>query len=171
LVNIDGVLGSVNLVAAILRVVKLSARGDYAIRAAVELAAAGDRPLKADAIARAQQIPASFLENILGSLRRADLVHSRRGADGGHRLARPPAEVTLADVVRAAEGPLAAVRGERPETLTYDGTAEPLREVWVAVRASLREVLESVTLADVVARTLPAEVEKRIASDEAWRPH
>jgi Rrf2 family protein len=151
--------------------VRLSARGDYAVRAAVEIAAAGDRALKADEIARAQGIPPSFLENILGALRRADLLRSKRGAEGGYRLARAAADISLADVVRASEGPLAAVRGERPEELHYEGPAEPLRDVWVAVRASLRDVLERVTLDDVVAGRLPEPVHRLTLADEAWRPH
>ena len=138
-----------------MRGVRISAKADYAIRAMVELAAAGEGPLKGDRIAQAQSIPIKFLENIMVDLRNAGLVRSQRGAEGGYWLARPAGEITLADVIRAVEGPLASVRGARSEELEYVGSAEPLREVWIAVRASLRNVLESVTLADVAGRELP----------------
>ncbi|MFL5031586.1 MAG: RrF2 family transcriptional regulator, partial [Xanthobacteraceae bacterium] len=117
---------------------RVSAKTDYALRAAVELAALSDEwPVKAERIAEAQDIPLAFLENILGQLRHADIVDSRRGPEGGFLLARPPAEISMADVIRAIDGPLAGVGGRRPETLEYDGSAVPLRDVWVAVRASL----------------------------------
>jgi len=151
--------------------VRVSAKADYAIRAAVELAAAGDGPVKGERIAQAQQIPPNFLENILADLRNAGLVASRRGAEGGYWLARPAAEVSLAEVIRAVDGPLANVRGIRSEQVSYDGTAEPLRDVWVAVRASLRSVLEQVTLADVAANTLPPEIKALAADPDAWAPH
>jgi Rrf2 family protein len=140
--------------------VKITAKADYAVRAAAELAAgeAGARPLKAEAIATAQGIPQNFLENILSDLRHAGLVRSQRGADGGYRLAKPAAEVSVADVIRAVEGPLAAVRGEAPEDVSYSGAAAPLQDVWIAVRASLRAVVEHVSLADVAAGRVPAEV-------------
>ena len=150
---------------------RVSAKADYAIRAAVELAAAGDGPVKGERIAQAQQIPPNFLENILADLRNAGLVASRRGAEGGYWLARPAAEVSLAEVIRAVDGPLANVRGIRSEQVSYDGTAEPLRDVWVAVRASLRSVLEQVTLADVAANTLPPEIKALAADPDAWAPH
>ena len=151
--------------------VRVTARGDYAVRAAVELAAAGGETRKVADLAAAQDIPARFLENILLALRRAGLVHSRRGTDGGFRLARPAEEITLADVLRAVEGPLANVQGVPPEQIAYAGSAATLREVWVAVRASLRVVLEQVTLAEVVAGSLPSEVEDLIADPESWRIH
>jgi Rrf2 family protein len=152
--------------------VRVSAKTDYALRAALELAAAPDeRPVKGERIATAQAIPLRFLENILMQLRHAGLVESRRGADGGYRLARPPAEVTLADVIRAIDGPLAGVSGARPETLDFVGVAAPMRDVWIAVRASLRGVLEGVTLADVVAGGLPAHVRDLVADEDAWVPH
>jgi Rrf2 family protein len=137
--------------------VKITAKADYAVRAAAELAAAeGDEhPLKGEAIATAQGIPQNFLENILSDLRHAGLVRSQRGAVGGYRLARPAAEVTVADVIRAVEGPLAAVRGEAPEDVTYTGAAAPLQDVWIAVRASLRSVVEHVSLADLAAGKVP----------------
>ena len=139
--------------------VRVSAKADYAIRAGVELAAAGEGPLKGERIAQAQQIPANFLENILSDLRNAGLVSSRRGADGGYWLARPAAEISLADIIRAVDGPLANVRGVRSEQVEYAGNAERLRDVWVAVRASLRAVLERVTLADLAAGELPESVQ------------
>jgi Rrf2 family protein len=151
--------------------VRVSAKADYALRAAVELAAAGEGPLKGERIAQAQQIPSNFLENILADLRNAGLVASRRGADGGYWLARPAGEVSLADVIRAVDGPLANVRGVRSEQVEYTGTAEPLRDVWVAVRASLRAVLENVTLADLARGELPESVKALAADPDAWAPH
>jgi Rrf2 family protein len=152
--------------------VRVSAKADYALRAAAELAAAeGAGPVKGEQLARAQGIPPKFLENILLELRRADLVRSQRGADGGYWLARPAASITLAEVIRAVEGPLASVRGERPEALVFEGSAKPLREVWVAVRANLRAVLESVTLADVASGELPASVVALTEGGDVWAPH
>jgi Rrf2 family protein len=152
--------------------VRVSAKTDYAIRAALELAAAEDeRPVKGERIATAQAIPLRFLENILMQLRHAGLVESRRGAEGGYRLAKPAAEVTLADVIRAIDGPLAGVSGSRPETLGFDGVAEPMRDVWIAVRAALRGVLEQVTLADVAAGELPPNVRELLADEDAWVSH
>jgi Rrf2 family protein len=153
--------------------VRVSAKTDYAIRAALELAAVADegRPVKGERIAAAQAIPVRFLENILMQLRHAGLVDSRRGAEGGYRLARPPSEVTLADVIRAIDGPLAGVQGDRPETLGFVGVAEPMREVWIAVRASLRSVLEHITLADVVAGELPEHVRELLGDEDAWVSH
>ena len=152
---------------------RVSAKTDYALRAALELAAAADegRPVKGERIATAQSIPLRFLENILMQLRHAGLVDSRRGADGGYRLARPADQIALADVIRAIDGPLAGVSGVRPESLGFEGVAEPMRDVWIAVRASLRGVLERVTLADVVAGELPAHVRELVADEDAWVPH
>jgi Rrf2 family protein len=147
---------------------RISAKVDYAVRAAIELAAAGDQLTKADAIARAQDIPPKFLENILGDLRQGGLVRSQRGAEGGYRLARPAEEVTLADIIRVVEGPMASVRGGRPEDVEYAGSAEPLLRVWIAVRAALRQVAEHVTLADLAAGRLPAEVEALTKTPHAW---
>jgi len=147
---------------------RISARADYAVRAAVVLAAAGEGPTKGEAIAQAQSIPLKFLENILGDLRHAGLVRSQRGADGGYWLNRPAAEITIADVIRAVEGPLASVRGQRPEDIAYTGAAEPLSKVWIAVRASLRSVAEHVTLADVAAGDLPPHVVTLSDDPEAW---
>jgi Rrf2 family protein len=151
--------------------VKVSAKADYAIRAALELAAAGEGPVKGDRIASAQGIPANFLENILADLRNSGLVASRRGAEGGYWLARPAAEISLADVIRAVDGPLAAVRGQRSEQVVYAGSSASLRDVWVAVRASLRNVLERTTLADVAAGTLPSEVRALADDPDAWEQH
>jgi Rrf2 family protein len=151
--------------------VRLSAKADYAIRAAVELAAAGDGPIKGERIAAAQDIPSKFLENILLDLKQGGLVKSRRGAEGGYWLARPAAEISLADVIRAVEGPLANVRGARPEDLEYRGAAETLRQVFVAMRANLRAVLEEVMLADVAAGELPASVAALTDDPDAWVSH
>jgi Rrf2 family protein len=149
--------------------VRVSAKVDYAVRAAVELATAGDGPVKGDQIASAQDIPLNFLENILLDMRQAGLVRSQRGREGGYWLARPADAVAVADVIRAVEGPLATVRGERAESLSYEGAAEPLQKLWIAVRANLRAVLESVTLADIVSDSLPEPVPELIRDPEAWR--
>ncbi len=150
---------------------RVSAKADYAVRAAAELAAAalgpGAKPVKGDQIAQAQAIPLKFLENILVDLRQSEIVNSRRGPDGGYWLARPPAEITVADVIRAAEGPLASVHGEKPESLTYEGSAAALGEVWIALRASLRDVLEHVTLADLATGKLPRAVAAKTKDPEA----
>ena len=145
----------------------ISARVDYATRALLALAQAG-RPLTGEAVATSQQLPTKFVENLLVDLRRAGLVVSQRGNSGGYRLARDGKEIALADVFRAVEGPLAEVRGERPELVTYDGAAEHLQSVWIAVRASLREVLEQVTVADVASGQLPEVVTRRSADPDAW---
>ena len=151
---------------------RVSAKTDYALRAALELAAAPDeKPVKGERIATAQAIPLRFLENILMQLRHAGLVESRRGADGGYKLARAPEEIALADVIRAIDGPLAGVSGQRPETLDFKGTSEPLRDVWIAVRASLRSVLEHITLADVVGGQLPEHVRELLGDEDAWVSH
>lgn len=149
----------------------ISAKADYAVRALLELAAqAPDVMVKAEALANGQNLPLKFLENTLVELRRAGIVISHRGADGGYRLARPASEISVADVVRALDGPLAEVRGLRPEAASYTGPAEHLQEVWVAARASLRRVLDQVTLADVVAGDLPADVTALLADHDAWSP-
>jgi Rrf2 family protein len=138
---------------------RISAKVDYAVRAMCELAAHdADAPLKAEQLAAAQDIPLSFLNNILVDLRRAGIVRSQRGQVGGHRLARPAAEVTIADIIRAVEGPLADVRGSRPEALTFEGPAAALRDVWLANRVAVRQVLEGVAIADVVSGELRPEV-------------
>jgi len=150
---------------------KVTARADYAVRAVVELGAADGKLMKADLLAEKQSIPRHFLDNILNDLRRAGLVSTQRGAEGGSRLARPADEITLADVMRAMEGPLAAVRDVRPEQLSYDGAASALPDVWVAVRAALRGVLEHVTVADVVRGELAPEVAALLDDPEAWKTH
>ena len=153
-------------------IVRVTAKADYAVRAVAELAAAPDGALmRAADVAEAQDIPRHFLDNILNDLRRAGIVATQRGADGGSRLARPASEISLADVMRAIDGPLAAVRDTRPEGLTYAGPAEHLPSVWVAVRAALRSVLEQVTVADLVTGRLPAAVTSLVADPEAWKPH
>jgi Rrf2 family protein len=150
---------------------RVSAKVDYALRACAELAAAGEGPVKGERLAQAQEIPLKFLENILLDLKHAGLVQSQRGADGGYWLSLPPEEISLADVIRAVEGPIANVRGLRAEKVEYRGPAAPLREVWVAVRANLRSVLETVTLADLAGDRLPDEVAAIAADPEAWLPH
>lgn len=151
---------------------RVSARIDYAVRAMCELAARAEaRPVKGDVVASAQGIPVSYLENILHSLRRTGLIASQRGADGGYWLARPATEITVADVIRAVEGPLADVRGVRPDALAFEAPAARLADVWLAVRASLRSVLEAVTIADIVAGTMPVTVTNLLEDPEAYRPH
>jgi Rrf2 family protein len=140
--------------------VRISAKEDYAIRATIELAVANGATIKRERIAEAQGIPAPFLENILLQLKRAEIVDAQRGAEGGFRLARPASEISVADVIRAVSGPMATVRGMRPQAIDYAGSAEPLRDLWLAVRASLRGVLENVTLADLASGKLPARVRK-----------
>jgi Rrf2 family protein len=148
--------------------VRITAKVDYAVRAAVELAAAPPGPVKGEALAARQGIPVKFLENILSDLRRAGLVASQRGAEGGYRLARPPADVSVADIIRAVEGPLADVHGTPPEELDYVGPAVSLQEVWVATRAALRSILEEVSIADIADGTLPAVVEPYLDVPDAW---
>ena len=147
---------------------RISAKADYAVRAAVEMAAAGDEPVKGEKLAEAQDIPLQFLEHILLELKHARLVRARRGARGGYWLAQPPEEITLATVIRAVEGPLANIQDQAPEQTKYPGIAEQLSEVWIAVRASLRRVLENVTIADLRDGTIPAEV-LALTEDEGAR--
>lgn len=148
---------------------RVSARVDYAVRALAELAAAGDAsPVKGEVLAARQEMPLNFLENILRDLRRAGIVDTRRGASGGYRLARPAAAVTIADVIRVVEGPLADVRGCAPENLDYTGAAAPLRHVWIAVRVNLRAVLENVTIADVAEGHLPETISDLTDVPGAW---
>jgi Rrf2 family protein len=149
--------------------VRVSAKVDYGLRAAIELAALRDEwPVKGERLASAQEIPLRFMENILGELRQAGIVASKRGAEGGYLLAREPAEISLADVIRAVDGPLANIGGLRPDQLSYDGSAAELREVWVAVRYALRSVLEEVTLAEVADGSLPAAVTDAVSNPDAW---
>jgi Rrf2 family protein len=148
--------------------VKVSAKSDYAVRALLELAQAGEGPVKGERLAQTQGIPLKFLENILIDLRHAGIVRSQRGAEGGYWLARSPDSIAVGEVIRAADGPLASVRGEAPEDLDYDGAAEHLQIVWIAVRASLRAVVDELTLADVVAGRLPARLQRLIDAPDAW---
>jgi Rrf2 family protein len=147
--------------------VRVTAKVDYALRALVELAAAG-ATVKGERLAEAQAIPLKFLENILAELRRAGIVGSQRGAEGGYRLQRGAADISVADVIRAVEGPLADVHGTSPEMLDPPGVAAPVREVWLATRAALRSVLEVVTVADIAAADLPPVVGSLLADPEAW---
>lgn len=153
---------------------QVSAKTDYALRAAAELARAWEDssgPLKGEFISVSQGIPKKFMENILHDLKRAGIVRTQRGASGGYWLAVPAGEVSVADVIRAVEGPLANVRGEWPEAVEYTGAAEHLQEVWIAVRANLRAVLETVTLSDIVEGKLPAPVTRLTNDPEAWVHH
>lgn len=148
---------------------RLSARVDYALRAAAELAVAGDHPATAVQLAEAQHIPPKFLENILSQLRRSGVIRSQRGPDGGYWLAKPAGQITLADIIRAVDGPLLGVRGERPEEVGYSGAARPLQEVWIALRASERSILERVTLAHIAAGALPESVRRLTQDPDAWQ--
>ena len=148
---------------------RISAKVDYAMRAMVELAAAeGDAPVKAERIAEAQDVPLKFLHNIFQELRRAHLVESHRGPDGGHLLARPADDITVADVIRAVDGPLGAVAGAPPEGRKYAGPAAGLTKTWIATRASVRRVLENVTIADIAEDSLPPLVEEMTEEPGAW---
>lgn len=156
---------------------RITAKVDYAVRAAIELARAyptdGSRPqpLTRQAIAEAQDIPSKFLEHILADLKRSQIVGSVRGADGGYWLHRPPEQITMADLIRAAEGPLADVRGERPDSLDYPEDLAVLQRAWIAVRANLRAVLEHVTLADLRDGALTPEVDRLADPPDAWVIH
>jgi Rrf2 family protein len=150
---------------------RLNARVDYALRAVVELASAAPgptSPVTADRLATAQDIPPKFLESILLQLRRGGVVNSQRGPEGGYWLARPADEISLADVIRVIDGPLANIRGQRPENLGYRGAAASLQDVWIALRASERQILDSVTIADVAAAKLPKRVRSLAADPQAW---
>ena len=147
---------------------RVSAKADYAVRAAVELAAAEEGPIKGERLAEAQDIPLQFLEHILLELKHQGIVRARRGAKGGYWLAKPADQVTVAEIVRAVEGPIAHVQSTPPEDVEYRGNSEHLQKVWIAVRASLRAVLEEVTLADLVSGELPRAVEDLAASPDAW---
>jgi Rrf2 family protein len=147
--------------------VRITARADYAVRAALELAAAGDESLSAEIVAARQDIPVYFLRKIFYEMRLANLVATQRGRDGGHKLARPAAEISIADILRALEGPLADVHGTAPEDVEYHGAAEPLQEVWIALRANVRGVLEGVTLADLANQRLPKRIANLAQKDDA----
>jgi Rrf2 family protein len=150
--------------------VQISAKTDYAVRALLSLAAREPDLVKVDEIVTEQGLPRKFIEAILGELRRAALVRSRRGADGGYGLARPADEITLGAVIRAVDGPLAEIRGLRPHETDYSGVAEHLPQVWVAVRSALRGVLDETTLAQVLSGKLPAHVRKMVEAPDAWLP-
>ena len=151
---------------------RVSAKADYALRAVIELAVIGsDGPVKGERVAQAQEIPLKFLENILGDLRHAGIVRSQRGVDGGYWLARPADEITVAEVIRGVEGPIANVRGVGPEQVEYAGSAERLRDVWIAVRANLRAVLEAVTVADLATGNLPRVITELAGDPDAWVSH
>lgn len=153
----------------IMRSMRISARADYAVRAALQLADARDAgPLKAEAIAQAQDIPHKFLEGILNDMRRGGLVQSRRGGNGGYRLARPAEAISIADVIRVVDGPLVSVRGVRPPELSYTGPARSLLPLWIALRANVREILDGVTLADVASAALPPQVAELTENPESW---
>ncbi|MER7958199.1 MULTISPECIES: RrF2 family transcriptional regulator [unclassified Streptomyces] len=148
---------------------RISARADYAVRAALQLAVSRpDEPLKTEAIAEAQDIPHKFLEGILNDMRRGGLVVSRRGGNGGYRLAKPAESISIADVIRVVDGPLVSVRGVRPPDLSYTGSAESLLPLWVALRSNVREILEGVSLADVASAELPAEISALATAPDAW---
>ncbi len=147
---------------------RVTAKADYAVRAVMKLADGDGNPVKRDEIVAAEKIPPKFLENILAELRRAGLVESQRGSDGGYWLSRPASEISVADVMRAVEGPLASVRNHRPETLEYEGLAEPLQLVWVALRSTIRSVLEVVTIANLITGELPASVIAMTEAPDAW---
>ncbi|MEV4760832.1 Rrf2 family transcriptional regulator [Micromonospora sp. NPDC049559] len=149
---------------------QISARGDYAVRASLSLAAAYPSLLSAQAIAQEQDMPRKFLEAVLADLRRAGLVRAQRGAEGGYTLARPPREIAVGAILRAVDGPLAGVRGLRPEETHYDGAAENLPRLWVAVRAAVRDVLDGVNLAELVSGRMPAHVRKLTTRPDAWQP-
>lgn len=149
---------------------RVSAKADYAVRAVAELAASPDGPVKGERLADSQDIPLQFLEHILLDLKHSGIVRARRGAKGGYWLARPPEEVSIADVIRAVEGPIANVQSAPPESITYTGSAKELQNVWIAVRASLREVLESTSLADLVSGELPPHVKELADDKDAWQP-
>jgi Rrf2 family protein len=150
--------------------VQISARGDYAVRAALSLAAAHPALMSAQAIAAEQDMPRKFLEAVLADLRRAGIVRAQRGAEGGYALSHPPRDVTVGQILRAVDGPLAGVRGLRPEETRYAGAASHLPDLWVAVRAAVREVVDEVSLAELVGGRLPAHVRKLTARPDAWRP-
>lgn len=149
---------------------QISARAEYAIRAALGLAAAHPATVSSHALAREQDLPHKFLEAIMADMRRAGLVRSMRGADGGYQLARPPGDIAVGAVLRAVEGPLAAVRGRRPEETSYGGSAVHLAELWVALRAAVRGVLDEVSLQQVVSGDLPDAIRRLVQTPGAWQP-
>lgn len=151
---------------------RVSAKSDYALRALVEMARGdGERAISAEELGRRQEIPHGFLQAILADLRRAGILRSQRGQSGGWRLAREAGEVSVADVIRAVDGPLVSVYGLRPEGVSYNDHAEVLQRVWIAARSALREVFEEVTIAHLAEGHLPAAVAARTVDEDAWQPH
>ena len=151
---------------------RVSAKSDYALRALIEMAARTDgKAVSAEELGKLQDIPHGFLQAILADLRKADIVLSQRGQSGGWRMARSAESVSVADVIRAVDGPLVSVYGLRPEAVEYNERADVLQHVWIAARDSLREVFEKVSIAQLAARTLPDEVTSRTADEDAWQPH
>ncbi|GIH14907.1 RrF2 family transcriptional regulator [Rugosimonospora africana] len=149
---------------------RVSARGDYAVRAALALAARHPATVSTQALADEQRLPRKFLEAVLADLRRADVVRAVRGCDGGYQLTREPNQVAVATILRAVDGPLAEVRGMRPEEVAYVGCAEHLSELWVAARSALRDVLDEVNLAQLASGRLPSRVRRLAAAPDAWQP-
>ena len=151
---------------------RVSAKADYALRALIEIANRDDgRPVSAEELGNLQEIPHGFLQAILADMRRAGIVASQRGQSGGWRFAKRPSDVSVADVIRAVDGPLVSVYGLRPEAVSYNESAEILQHVWIAARSSLRQVFENVTIQSLAARELPAGVVKLTEDDDAWQPH
>ena len=151
---------------------RVSAKADYALRALIEMTSRGEGPaVSAEELGRVQEIPHGFLQAILADLRRAGVVVSQRGQSGGWRMARPPAEVSVADVIRAVDGPLVSVYGLRPEAVRYNESADVLQHVWIAARRSLRDVFEQVSIQQLADRELPEAVTTRTADEDAWQPH
>lgn len=151
---------------------RVSAKSDYALRALIEMAGREDgRPISAEELGRLQDIPHGFLQAILADLRRAGVVMSQRGQSGGWRMGRPATEVSVADVIRAVDGPLVSVYGLRPEAVSYNESASVLQHVWIAARSSLREVFEEVSIQQLADAALPEAVTKRTADEDAWQPH
>ncbi|RBP67174.1 BadM/Rrf2 family transcriptional regulator [Brevibacterium sanguinis] len=151
---------------------RVTTKSDYALRALIEIANVLDEgPISAEELGRRQDIPKGFLQSILADLRRAGVLASVRGNAGGWKLNRPAHEVSVADVIRAVDGPLVSIYGQRPESVEYDASAESLQQVWIAARYALREVLEHVTIKDLAAKTLPHEISEKVAIEDAWNPH
>lgn len=151
---------------------RVSAKSDYALRALIEIAGRDDGgPVSAEELGRLQDIPHGFLQAILADLRRAGIVVSQRGQSGGWRLAGKPADIHIADVIRAVDGPLVSVYGLRPESVSYNDSAMILQLVWIAARSSLRDVFENVSIQDLADGELAGEIEARTTDEDAWRPH
>lgn len=151
---------------------RVTTKSDYALRALIEIACvdAGE-PISADELGRRQDIPKGFLQAILADLRRVGILTSIRGKSGGWKLTKPAEEISVADVIRAVDGPLVSIYGQRPEAVSYDSTAESLQQVWIAARYSLRDVLEHVSIAQLAAKSLPEAVTDKVAVEDAWNPH